>query len=106
MIPHYPTLGDAILYLEPKAKFIIRDENIETLEWVDYSILQPSNNDVLSTLEMLKTESTSSEYKIKRASEYPSIGDQLDSLFHAGVFPPEMAQKIQETKNKYPKVIE
>jgi hypothetical protein len=42
-------------------------------------------------------------YAEKRAKEYPSIGDQLDSLFHAGVFSEEMAAKIQEVKDKYPK---
>ena len=43
------------------------------------------------------------EHKMKRAREYPDIGDQLDALFHAGVFPPEMAAKIQAVKDKYPK---
>ena len=43
------------------------------------------------------------EYKEKRAAEYPPIGDQLDALFHAGVFPPEMAALIQAVKDKYPK---
>lgn len=42
-------------------------------------------------------------YKAKRAFEYPPIGDQLDALFHAGVFPPEMAALIQAVKDKYPK---
>jgi len=42
-------------------------------------------------------------YKIKRVVEYPAIGDQLDALFHAGVFPPEMAAQIQAVKDKYPK---
>lgn len=43
------------------------------------------------------------EYKIKRAAEYPSIGDQLDALFKAGVFPADMTATIQAVKNKYPK---
>jgi hypothetical protein len=43
------------------------------------------------------------QYKYNRKSEYPSIGDQLDALFHAGVFPPEMAAQIQAIKDKYPK---
>ena len=43
------------------------------------------------------------EYKFQRAPEYPSIGDQLDALFHAGVFPEEMASTIQAVKDKYPK---
>lgn len=43
------------------------------------------------------------QYQRDRAAEYPSIGDQLDALFHAGVFPEEMAAVIQAVKNKYPK---
>lgn len=42
-------------------------------------------------------------YKAKRRHDYPSIGDQLDALFHAGVFPAEMAAMIQAVKDKYPK---
>ncbi len=42
-------------------------------------------------------------YIDKRVAEYPSIGDQLDALFHTGVFPTDMAEKIQAVKNKYPK---
>jgi len=42
-------------------------------------------------------------YKDKRAGAYPPIGDQLDALFHAGVFPAEMAAKLQAVKDKYPK---
>lgn len=39
----------------------------------------------------------------RRRDAYPDIGDQLDSLFHAGVFPPEMSDKLQAVKDKYPK---
>jgi len=44
-----------------------------------------------------------SAYKASRAAEYPAIGDQLDALFHAGVFPADMAAAIQAVKDKYPK---
>ena len=43
------------------------------------------------------------EHKYQRMSEYPSIGDQLDALYHAGVFPEDMANKIKAVKDKYPK---
>ena len=43
------------------------------------------------------------EYKYKRQFEYPDIGDQLDALYHAGVFPEDMANKIKAVKDKYPK---
>jgi len=42
-------------------------------------------------------------YKQQRVTEYPPIGDQLDALFKAGVFPAEMAATIQAVKDKYPK---
>ena len=42
-------------------------------------------------------------YKEQRVREYPPIGDQLDALFKAGVFPADMAAAIQAVKDKYPK---
>jgi len=43
------------------------------------------------------------QYQRDRAAEYPPIGDQLDALFKAGVFPADMAATIQAVKDKYPK---
>jgi crotonobetainyl-CoA:carnitine CoA-transferase CaiB-like acyl-CoA transferase len=48
-------------------------------------------------------EQARTKYQRDRAAEYPSIGDQLDALFHAGVFPADMAAALQAVKNKYPK---
>jgi len=44
------------------------------------------------------------DYRSQRAAEYPSIGDQLDALFHAGMLPRELTIQIQAIKAKYPKV--
>jgi len=52
---------------------------------------------------LVEAEVNANAYKQQRVSEYPSIGDQLDALFHAGVFPEEMAAQIQAIKDKYPK---
>ena len=41
------------------------------------------------------------EYKNKRASEYPSVVDQLDLIYHSGI--DAWKAKIKETKDKYPK---
>ncbi len=43
------------------------------------------------------------KYKDDRRTSYPDIGDQLDALFHAGVFPKEMADKIKAVKDANPK---
>ena len=42
-------------------------------------------------------------YADKRKADYPDIGDQLDALYHAGVFPEDMAAKIKTIKDKHPK---
>jgi hypothetical protein len=42
-------------------------------------------------------------YQQNRAREYPSIQEQLDALYHAGVFPAAMAAKIRAVKEKYPR---
>ncbi len=42
-------------------------------------------------------------YRYDRAPEYPSIGDQLDALYHAGAFPADMAEKIKAVKDRHPK---
>lgn len=42
-------------------------------------------------------------YSDKRKGEYPAIGDQLDALYHAGVFPADMAARLKAVKDKYPK---
>ena len=44
-------------------------------------------------------------YDQKRQAAYPPIGDQLDDLFRAGRFTPEMAAKIQAVKDQYQKPI-
>jgi len=43
------------------------------------------------------------KYRDDRRTSYPDIGDQLDALYHAGVFPKEMADKIKAVKDANPK---
>jgi hypothetical protein len=49
-------------------------------------------------------EEIANEYKLQRADEYPSIGDQLDMIFKSGVLDnSDWATAIQAVKDKYPK---
>jgi len=41
------------------------------------------------------------EYKYKRKSEYPTIVDQLDDIYHNGI--DGWKETIKATKDKYPK---
>ena len=49
----------------------------------------------------LQTAYDNNEYQRKRASEYPSIADQLDDIYHNGV--DGWKATIKTTKDKYPK---
>jgi hypothetical protein len=64
----------------------------------------PTEEEIQTEIARLQTEYDAQEYARNRQAEYPSIGDQLDALFHAGIFPAEMAATIQAVKDKYPKV--
>jgi len=50
----------------------------------------------------LQADYDAKEYQRKRASEYPSIGDQLDYIYHNGI-DAWKADIVDPIKNKYPK---
>jgi len=62
-----------------------------------------TGNKVEYDTSLVQAKVDANSYITKRAAEYPAIGDQLDALFHAGVFPSEMADLIAAVKAKYPK---
>jgi len=90
----------ALVSLTPDAEWSI---NGEDFIWYSDSIPQPTQAEIDAEVARLQTEYDSQEYARNRAPEYPNIGDQLDALFHAGVFPEDMAAQIQAVKDKYPK---
>jgi len=74
----------------------------------DTEILDANGKEVTIDQSLVDAEVTrlTAEYDAQayaRDRQYPPIGDQLDALFHAGVFPAEMAAEIQAVKDKYPK---
>ena len=48
-------------------------------------------------------EFTAQAYARARQPLYPAIGDQLDDLYHAGVFSAEMTAKLKKVKDDNPK---
>ena len=50
----------------------------------------------------LQADYDAKEYQRKRAAEYPSIGDQLDYIYHHGI-DAWKADMVDPVKNKYPK---
>ena len=97
-------IGAAIHSLEPSARFRISGEQIwENVEWLDETPPNITKEQVDAEVARLRAIEIAIQHQPLRRKEYPSIGDQLDALFHAGAFPAEMAAKIQAVKDKYPK---
>ena len=62
-------------------------------------------DEALITAEVLRlqAEYDSKQYARDRAEAYPSIGDQLDMIFHAGLGGDEFQSAIQAVKDAHPK---
>ena len=92
--------ADALLSLRPASEWVLRGDDIE---WLDTEQTQPTEAEIQVEITRLQAEYDAQAYARSRVQEYPPIGDQLDALFKAGVFPAEMAAAIQAVKDKYPK---
>ena len=61
----------------------------------------PTQAEIDAELKRMQDEYEANEYQRSRASEYPSIADQLDEIYHNGV--DSWKAVIKQTKDKYPK---
>ena len=61
----------------------------------------PLDKEVRAEIKRLQDEYKANEYQRSRASEYPSIPDQLDEIYHNGI--DSWKAIIKQTKDKYPK---
>ena len=61
----------------------------------------PTEKEIDTELARLQAEYDAQEYQRSRASEYPSIQDQLDEIYHNGI--DSWKAVIKKTKDKYPK---
>jgi hypothetical protein len=70
----------AILSLRPGSKFRMIGTEYENIQWDDEVQIKPTKQEVVA--EIARLESVN-EYQLPRKRSYPSIGDQLDMLWHA-----------------------
>lgn len=98
----------AIMWLFPEAKpaddFAIGQD--ETGQFITHWGIEapiPTDEELETAWEAYQSHEAATAYRVKRAAEYPGIGDQLDALFKAGLMPKDMAAQIQAVKDKYPK---
>lgn len=95
-------LIQAILNLRPGAEVSIADNDSSQITVHDDTIL-PTEAELQAECERLEAEEIATQYQRDRAAAYPTIGDQLDALYHAGVFPADMAALIAAVKSAHPK---
>jgi hypothetical protein len=95
----------AIREINPNAMFIIRGSSPDTvtvdgIEWDD-GITPIAKSDIEAKMVEVQTAYDAQEYARSRKAEYPSIGDQLDDIYHNGI--DAWKATIKTTKDKYPK---
>jgi len=71
----------ALQELRPKASWSLNGNEYENLVWTDEEQTKPTQQEVEDKIEELLADFQSKEYQRERV--YPSIGDQLDMLWHA-----------------------
>ena len=100
---------DALVSLKPNAQWVLRGDE---LEWLDAVQTEPTQEEIDAEVIRLQAVYDAQEYARDRATEYPTIGDQLDMLWHAIDTGDWTAAKVKLTsfytelkavKDKYPK---
>jgi hypothetical protein len=73
-------IAKAILKINPNAQFNYQDENIDSIEWHNGTTPIPKA-DIKAKMVELQADYDAKQYQRDRV--YPSIGDQLDMLWHS-----------------------
>jgi hypothetical protein len=94
------TTADALQSLKPNAEWVLRGEE---LEWLDSEQTQPTQSEIDAEVIRLQAEYDAQAYARSRKAEYPSIGDQLDMIYHNGDGGATFQAAIKAVKDKYPK---
>jgi hypothetical protein len=71
-----------------------------TLQDIEYNNVECDSDAINAALD---AEEAATQYQRDRVMTYPSIGEQLDMIFHAGLGGDEFQAAIQAVKDAYPK---
>ena len=91
----------SILAINPKAEVVVKENNVKKIDWLKTTPI--AEEDILAKQKELQTAYDNNAYQRDRAESYPSIGDQLDMIYHAGQGGDAFQKAIKEVKDKYPK---
>lgn len=92
-------ISDALHTLCPGATWSVGDTYDSIKDYYSHDYPLPTKKEIEDEIERLEKISEDLEYQRQRASAYPSIKDQLDTLYHQGY--DGWKATIDEVKNKY-----
>lgn len=98
MKPRVATREMALISLAPNAIWMIEGNEIK---WMSPEVVQPGEQQVAQEIARLQAEFDAAAYQGLRAAAYPSIVDQLDTLYHGGY--DAWRAQIQAIKEQFPK---
>jgi len=93
---------DTILSIDSNAKVAVRGNDVRQIEWLE-NTTPIAESDILAKQKELQTAYDNAKYQRDRAGAYPSIGEQLDLIYHAGIGGDAFQAAIKAVKDKYPK---
>jgi len=93
---------DTILSIDSNAKVAVRGNDVRQIEWLE-NTTPIAEADILAKQKELQTAYDNAKYQRDRAEAYPSIGEQLDLIYHAGIGGDAFQSAIKAVKDKYPK---
>lgn len=76
-------IHDALMSLIPNVRFSVENNDFDKIEIQDANVAVPSRQDIQNEIERLQSIEDAIEYQHNRRKQYPSIGDQLDMLWHS-----------------------
>jgi hypothetical protein len=94
-------LSAALISLRPGSAWKLSGDDYSGLEWLDSGSTPPSRDECNAEMARLRKIYDDQQYSRDRKSAYPSIVDQLDTLYHQGY--DGWYAMISDVKNRYPK---
>jgi hypothetical protein len=94
-------LPAALISLRPGSSWSLDGDHYSGLNWQDPNNPPPTEAECNAEMSRLKAEYDARQYQRNRARAYPSIVEQLDTLYHQGY--EGWHAQIQAIKNQFPK---
>jgi hypothetical protein len=91
-MPHFKNTNNDLFWL---------DDNVDAQQWLPDCVIITDNEASLIRTMQLQAEQDALTYAEKRAAAYPSIADQLDTIYHSGI--DAWKATITAVKEEFPK---